>query len=277
MKSPKVSIVITTKNESGHIELCLQSIKDQTYRNIEIIVVDNGSRDQTKEIAKRYTKRVFDAGPERSAQRNFGAKKARGRFLLFLDADMILTPDVVARCAKITQKNDYIAVVVPEKSFGSGFWAKCKALERSYYEHVDWIESARFFQKKAFDSIGGYDEALTGPEDFELPQRIKARFGNHAVGRITAYILHDEGKLSLAKLLRKKYYYGMRMRRYSQTQGSREYFQKQSNIFLRYELYFKRPGMFIRDPLHAFGMLIMKLLEMVAMALGTIQRREHYA
>ena len=68
----KVSVIVTTKNEAKNIGRCLQSIQNQTYKAIEIIVVDNFSKDETKRIAKKFTKKVFDKGPERSAQRNLG-------------------------------------------------------------------------------------------------------------------------------------------------------------------------------------------------------------
>jgi len=55
-----VSVIITTKNEEKNIENCLKSIKLQTYQNIEIIVVDNNSSDQTKELSQKYTDKVLD-------------------------------------------------------------------------------------------------------------------------------------------------------------------------------------------------------------------------
>ena len=70
-----VSIVINTKNEEENIGQCLQSCLDQNYSNVEIIVVDNNSTDRTKEIAKKYISQIFNKGPERSAQKNFGARK----------------------------------------------------------------------------------------------------------------------------------------------------------------------------------------------------------
>lgn len=262
-----VSVIITTKNEAVHIRGCLESLRRQTYTPIEIIVVDNHSMDNTCEIAREFTRHVYDAGPERSAQRNYGAKKAKGEYLLFLDADMVLTPDVIKECVEACAKNK-IAAVIPEQSFGSGFWARCKSLERECYLGVDWLEAARFYQKKAYAKVGGYDETLTGPEDFELSQRVKAVYGPQSVGRITAYIFHDEGNLSLVKLLRKKYYYGRKMRRYRNLSESKPFFAKQANIFRRYALFFRHPQMFISDPLHAFGVLIMKTLEMGAIGIG---------
>ena len=108
---PLVSIVITTKNEEKNISNCLKSIRDQTYKNIEIIIVDNNSIDKTKEIVNKeiektnltnlmnfITLKLYSHGPERSAQRNFGVNKARGEYILYLDADMILSKNVVKDC-----------------------------------------------------------------------------------------------------------------------------------------------------------------------------------
>lgn len=273
-----VSVIITTKNESSHIGACLTSVKCQTYRHIETIVVDNNSADQTKEIAKGYNVRVFNKGPERSAQRNFGARLAKGKYLLFLDADMELTPTVVEECVNVMrqktmskgQKEHFKALVIPEQSLGIGFWAACKALERSFYLGVPWIESARFFRKEEFIDSGGYDEELTGPEDFEFPQRFKKIFGQTSVGRISSFILHNEGKLSLAKILRKKYHYGRKMWEYKNRFASKGYFDKQANILSRYTLFFCKPGELVKHPIIFIGMIILKTLEMSAIFFGAL-------
>src|SRR5258708_40211689 len=94
-KKPLVTVVVPTKNSAVTLDACLESIVKQTYRHIELIVVDNKSSDTTKDIAKVYTTSVFDKGPERSAQRNFGAVKGKGEVLVFIDSDMILSPHIV--------------------------------------------------------------------------------------------------------------------------------------------------------------------------------------
>lgn len=256
-----------------NIGACIESVKQQTYKNIEVIIVDNNSSDKTKEIAKYYGVTVYDKGPERSAQRNFGAKKAKGEYLLFLDADMILTLQVVEQCIKILEKDGFQALVIPEKSIGTGFWTKCKALERSFYEGVDWIEAARFFDKKAFRDLGGYDEKLTGPEDFDLPQRLKLRFGIDSIGRVSSYIHHNEGILSLKKTLRKKFYYGKKMALYMKKKENKSAVVKQGNIFRRFGLFFAKPAVLFHDPVVGLGMLYMKTLEMVALALGALSSK----
>jgi glycosyltransferase involved in cell wall biosynthesis len=112
---PLVSIVITTKNEERNIENCLISIKEQTYYHIEIIVVDNASEDKTKEIALKYTDKVYDKGPERSMQRNYGMIEiARGEYVMFVDADMILSPCLIDACVNELNKGESVALFISE-------------------------------------------------------------------------------------------------------------------------------------------------------------------
>lgn len=105
-KLPLISVIIPTYNEERNITTCLEAIFRQDYPHdrLEIIVVDNNSTDRTKEMAKKYTDKVYNKGPERSAQRNFGVNKAQGKYILYLDADMILSENVVSECVGKCEK-----------------------------------------------------------------------------------------------------------------------------------------------------------------------------
>ena len=129
---------MTTKNEEKNIENCLKSVKNQNYpqNKIEIIVVDNNSQDKTKEIAYGYTDKVYNFGPERSAQRNFGVKKAAGKYILYLDADMILSKEVIRECVEKCEEENLVALYIPEKIIGEGFWIKVRDFERSFYTEI---------------------------------------------------------------------------------------------------------------------------------------------
>lgn len=277
MKSnnPLVSIIVPTKNSEATIGACLKSMLKQSYRNIEMIVVDNNSSDKTKEISKQYTKSVFNRGPERSAQRNFGASKARGEYLLFIDSDMELSREVISECFLLNHKSELLSrklggIIIPEESFGQGFWTKCKALERSFYIGVDWIEAARFFPKDIFNKFKGYDEKQTGTEDFDLPQRIKERYGENSISRIASLIYHNEGKLSLFYTLKKKYYYAKTANTYAKLKTNINYFKKQSSIFERYKLFFSNPKKLFKNPVVGLGMLFMKTMEFMVGGIGYI-------
>lgn len=269
---PLVSIIVPTRNSQEFIEACLKSIKEQSYENIELIVVDNNSTDKTKEIAKKYTQLVFNKGPERSAQRNFGASKAKGKYLLFIDSDMELTKHVIEECVlkineqKTRNKDLRIGgIVIPEESFGEGFWTKCKALERSFYIGVDWIEAARFFSKNIFNEFEGFDEELVSGEDWDLNQRIKSKY---RISRIKSFIKHDEGHLSLLGLLKKKKYYGTKLGSYSVKEVNSKDFKSQSSIISRYKLFFSHPIKLLKNPIVGLGMLFMKTTEFIILGIG---------
>lgn len=260
---PLVSVIVSTKNEEKNIENLLQSVKKQTYKNIEIILVDNNSTDRTKEIAKNFTKKIYNKGPERSTQRNFGVKKAKGDYVLILDADMILTKKVVEECVKKIYLNKNIkAIIIPEESFGEGFWAQCKKLERSFYINIDWMEAARFFEKNTFWKVDKFNEKMVSGEDWDLSQRIKQKYGPHSIDRIKELIYHNEQRLNLIKACKKKFYYSKKLDNYKSQQANFNNYKKQSNIILRYKLFIKRPKKLFQKPILGIGMLFMKTCEL---------------
>ncbi len=262
-----VSVIITTRNEEENLETCLRSVKDQTYKDIEIIVVDNNSIDKTKVIANKYTKKVFNKGPERSVQRNFAVEKSKGDFVLILDADMKLSKDVVSDCVDTIKNEKVGGIIIPEESYGIGFWVQCKKLERSFYVGNDMIEAARFFSKKIFVEIGGFDEDITGPEDWDLSQRVKERFG---LSRIQNKILHNEGNLSLIHTMKKKHYYSQKFKAYIKKKENKKYVTKQLSIIDRYTLFLSNPKILLRNPILSIGMLFMKTCEFIAGGIGYI-------
>lgn len=268
MRQPLVSVIVPTYNSSAYLEECLRSVRDQSYEDVELIVVDNNSKDQTKQLASRFADQVLNHGPERSAQRNQGVKVSRGSLLLIIDSDMILSREVIASCVSRYAEGHFKAIVVPERSFGQGFWAQCKQLERSFYIGVPWMEAARFFERKTFEECGGYDEDNTGTEDYDLPQRISFRYGPSVIGRVDDLIMHNEQRLSLLKTCKKKYYYAQRMNIYKSVPANSRNFSLQSNPIARYRLFFSQPRLLFRHPFTAFGMLIMKTCEFASAGAG---------
>ncbi len=268
MNNPLVSVIITTKNEESYLESLLKSINDQTYKKIEIIIVDNNSQDKTKEIARRYTALVFNKGPERSAQRNFGASQAKGEYLLFLDADMELEKSVIEECILEIVKQKVGALIIPEKTIGIGFWAKVKAYERSFYVGDQTMEAARFYKRQVFDVAGKFDEEITGPEDWDLSQNTEKKYG---VGRIRSYITHNEGRLSLWGLMKKKYYYAKKTRAYLKKNSINAISPK--TIFFLRGAFYKNPEKIFSHPILFCGMMLMLTFELIAGFLGFFESK----
>jgi glycosyltransferase involved in cell wall biosynthesis len=262
-----VSVIVPTRNSAGTLADCLRSIRAQTHEDVEVVVVDNRSTDGTPEIARELADVVLDAGPERSAQRNAGARAARGDFLAFVDSDMTLEPGVVADCLAEVERGA-IAVVIPEQSFGDGYWTQAKILERSCYYGDETMEAARFFPREVFDRVGGFDEDIVaGPEDWDLHARVRALGG--PIGHSRALIWHDEGRLRLRETMATKYYYG---------KSTAAYLRKHPEL-ARQQLTIVRPA-FLRHwrrlaarPHLAAGMIVMKALELASGAAGLLVSR----
>ena len=97
---PRVSVVIPTYNSSAMVEQAIQSVLAQTYRDFEIIVIDDGSTDGTKDVVRRFGERVRYFNQENqgvSAARNFGIHQSLGEYIAFLDSDDLWLPEKLAK------------------------------------------------------------------------------------------------------------------------------------------------------------------------------------
>jgi len=265
---PLVSVVLTTKNEEKNIDRFCESVKNQTYSKIELIVVDNNSSDKTQELARKYTDKVYTKGPERSAQRNYAVEVSSGDYVLILDADMELSETVVEECVSTVRENVNIkAIVIPEKTTGEGFWGKCKVLERDFYylEGDPDIEAARFFDKSVFLEMGGYDESISGGgEDWDLPERVYEKYPVRH--RIQAFIIHHEGYIKLRDLLKKKFYYAKTAPKYVKKQKV-SIIGPKTLFFLR-PVFYRHWRLWLNDPVVSVGTWFMLFAELVVGGLG---------
>jgi glycosyltransferase involved in cell wall biosynthesis len=213
LPSPLVSIVIPTRNSEKTLPHCLKSIKRQTYRNIEVIVVDNNSTDRTVEIAESYGARVYIKGPERSAQKNYGALKARGELLYFIDADFVLHPRTVEESVELI-KQGYDAVIVLNVSYPKpSIVAKARFYERLSYYGSGVYEAARFMKKSLFMKVRGFDEKLYANEDYDLHQRL-VKTGARIARTRQSFEIHIGEPRSVKEFIIKNLYYGPSIRNY---------------------------------------------------------------
>lgn len=278
-KNPLVSIIIPTRNSAQFLNACLASVKNQSYKNIEIIVVDNNSTDKTKEIAKKYTDLFFDISKFKKIrrrfsatfQRNYGVKKSKGEIVYYFDADMTMQKDVIQECVDlIQQKSKASAVIIPENSFGSTFWAKCKQLERRCYWDDDNIEAPRCFVKNVWESVGGLDETIAGGgDDWDLHEKLKEK--GYVIKRTKTLVLHNEGNLTLTKLIKKRFLYGKDTLIYLKKRKSTAFWQ----YFPIRRSFIKNWRLFIKQPVLGVGMIFMRLVEYTAGALGIIYNQLH--
>jgi glycosyltransferase involved in cell wall biosynthesis len=268
--STLVSVIIPTKNSEKTLGICLKSIVEQTYPSIDILVVDNYSVDGTRELAEKFCVKVIESRVGRSGARNLGAKNTIGDFILSLDSDMELTYGVVEECVK-KAKEGYDSIIIPEVSVGEGFWAECKALEKSCYIGDALIEASRFFTRDAFETVAGYDSELEAGEDWDLNTRI--RKAGYAIGRISSRIKHHEGRLSLRKTTMKKYQYGKTLEKYKRKHPT----EAKQQLKLIRPAFLRSWRTLARNPIHTMGMLLIKTCEIGATGLGYFTEKRSQA
>ena len=206
-RDPLVSIIIPTLNSGQYLEKCLKSIKSQSYKNVEIIVVDNCSSDNTRIIATKYADMCLIKGPERSAQINFGVRKSSGKYIYRVDSDFVLDECVVEDSVRKCENEYFDAVCVQNFSDPNvSFWSKVRKLERDCYADEQLNIAASFLRRDVFEAINGFDEELVAGDDYDLHNRIIK--GGYKITRIEAVELHLGEPRSLQDIARKHYYYG---------------------------------------------------------------------
>jgi len=266
-QKPLVSVIIPTLNSARFLDKCLSSIIKQKYERIEIIVVDDGSTDGTVDIAEKYNcKVVKNPRRGRAEAKNEGVKHSHGDYLLFVDSDMELTPNVVGECVSLAEKDKHVGgVTIPERSVGKSFWVKVRDFERSFYAGTV-VESARFFPAKLAKEVGGFEEGLVFYEESTLPYKIQMK---HTVfKRIKSVILHHEEDFSLFAWLKKKFYYGQTVHLHKHKYN--DYSKLQTNVGFRYALFVKNWRRFLSRPTLALGVTFLKALEYFATTFGLV-------
>ena len=180
-----ISFIVPSYNSENSIEKCLESIQNVDYlkNNFEIIIVDNGSKDGTVDIAKRFTDKIFIDNTATIAKlRNDGAKKSKGDFLVFLDSDCLLPKDWLINASE--HFKDPAVVLVGSTTIilpGGDSW-----IDKAWKVHLDsikankqvmWIVSrAMAVRRDVFFLVGGFDESLVTCEDVDFGYRVSRKY-----------------------------------------------------------------------------------------------------
>jgi glycosyltransferase involved in cell wall biosynthesis len=190
-----ISVVIPAHNEEDVIEKCLNPFKSQKTKDVEIILVNDGSTDRTAEIAKKtdVCDRIinFKEGHSAAFARNRGAEKARGKWLVFIDADMIVEKTFLNKIKRFIENNefdgsDYLVFSYKPKTIFQKAW--------SAYRKYDIEASPQYvhiIRKDVFKELGGFDENIFYFEDFDFRNRFFER-GYVFKGPVNTKVYHIE-------------------------------------------------------------------------------------
>jgi len=185
-RSPVVSVITPAYNAACFLPEAVRSVLNQTFPDFELVIVDDGSTDDTLAVAHRLAagdRRVRvvstpNAGP--AAARNIALRAARGAFIALLDSDDVLRPEYLERQLPIFVGHPDAAVVTANalnrgggRLFdGTPFWQQITGLQRLtlryLIEHEDAVCILSMFRREVYERIGGFDADFTGNEDYEF-------------------------------------------------------------------------------------------------------------
>ena len=177
------SIIVPCYNQGHFLKDCLNSILNQKFRDWEVILVNDGSIDTTKQIAESFVKKdyrityLFQENEGLAAARNTGMAKAKGQYLLFLDADDWVEPDFFSRIKETIDKNNRVELY----GYGYGYWDKPQG--HCYHYHNSGLYGeiypsvlirnigpchAQVIERKFANQLGGFDTSLKSCEDWDF-------------------------------------------------------------------------------------------------------------
>jgi Glycosyltransferases, probably involved in cell wall biogenesis len=191
MMTPLISVIIPNYNYSKYLREAIESVLEQTYPNIEVIVVDDGSKDNSKEILESYEgkiKTVFQKNQGVSAARNNGAAISSGEFLAFLDADDVWFPTKIEKQVQKFLSDEGLGLVhvgVEEiNADGKGIRTLLNGLEGNVSHEFLLFERAVILgggsgfmvSRKVFEEVGGFDPRLSTSADWDIFYRVSSRY-----------------------------------------------------------------------------------------------------
>lgn len=185
---PQISIIIPEYNAKDYLVQSLPAFRKTDQENIELIVVDDNSTDDSPEFAHQYADVVLkmdkNSGPAKA--RNRGARASKASILLFLDADVRIHPDTISRVLATFQKNPEISAVFgsyDQRPREKNFFSQYKNLFHHYIHQNASADAKTFWagcgaiRKADFDEVGGFSAEFTKPsiEDVELGYKLRER------------------------------------------------------------------------------------------------------
>ena len=197
--TPLVSVIIPTYNKAQFLKKALESILNQTYREVEVILINDGSTDNTAEIVKSFNDPriiyVWQGNKGPAVARNTGIKKAKGKYVAFLDSDDLWLKEKLEKQVEFMEKNPEVGLLgtacyeINDKGEVIGkkiFPIKNKILQKDLIKYNPFIQSSIITKREVFDKVGLYDENFKESEDYEFWLRIA---GNYKIGNLAELLV----------------------------------------------------------------------------------------
>jgi glycosyltransferase involved in cell wall biosynthesis len=204
----KVSVIVPVYNGEKYIREAIDSILNQSYKDFEVIVIDDGSKDNTLSIIKEYAGKIRWKSQKNKGQAsaiNEGIKMAKGEYVAYLDADDVCMPQRLEIQVKYLDEHPDVGLVYSSFCQVNSIGKIQRIIKAVPYDHFvllqkDYIaRSAVMHRKKCLDKVGLFDEGITGDDDWDMWIRISEKFGiGHVERPLVKYRVHGE-QISLVR------------------------------------------------------------------------------
>lgn len=212
---PKISVIIPTYNHVLHLGQAIDSVLDQTYGNYEIIVVDDGSTDNTRHLVEGYgdsARYIYQENRGLAGARNTGIRSARGIFMAFLDADDYFEKDNLEKKIPFLESHPEIDWVYSDWDYldednhflerGSIKWSyRDKKLKSALFEELlynrNFISPCTVVVKKSvMEAVGYFDPDVVCQEDWDLWLRLSLKYPSHYIDEVLVHVVGHPDSLS---------------------------------------------------------------------------------
>lgn len=207
MGQPLVSIILPTYNRQEMLVNAIKSILNQNYKNIELIIVNDSSTDNTREIVKKIKdERLLyfekkNGGP--ASARNFGIKKARGKYIAFCDDDDIFLPGKLKHQITFLEQNSHFAFcytngIIVQNGKHRKFLPRLtqNTLIALLFENSQILTPTVVVKTKVVKNIGGFDESIPFCEDYDLWLRVAQKYPFDFIDKIYVEITKNSKSIS---------------------------------------------------------------------------------
>lgn len=213
MVKPAVSVILTTHNYGRFLDQSVRSVLDQTFQDFELIIVNDGSTDNTPAILERHAKDprltiVTLPGVGLAAACNAGIRRSQGRYLLRLDADDFLDPHALAVMVETLECRPDVGLVYPdyhtvdEQGRFLGYVRVLRVQEGARLLDASPLAGGALYRRACYDAIGGYNETLRYQEDLDFWLRYTERFRAYGVGLPLLFYRQHSGSMSKNRINR---------------------------------------------------------------------------